>query len=143
MQLPEPEQIIQHMLEKDAFSQWLGIQLMEINKGHCRLEMKIRKDMLNGFGIAHGGISYSVADSALAFASNAAGRKSLSIETSISHLITLHDGDHLVAEANCEAETDKLGHYQIKIYKKELPEKPVALFKGIVYKTNKNWELPL
>ena len=136
-----PSAIVKQMMENDKFSQWLGIEVMEISKGHCRLEMRIREDMTNGFGIAHGGISFSVADSALAFASNAGGRKSVSIETSISHLISLHIGDHLVAEANCEAETEKLGHYQIKIYKKELADKPVALFKGIVYRTNKFWEI--
>jgi acyl-CoA thioesterase len=136
----EPGQIVAKMLEKDQFSHWLGIDVMEVSKGHCRLEMKIREDMTNGFGIAHGGISFSVADSALAFASNAGGRKSVSIETSISHLISLHVGDHIVVEANCESETEKLGHYHIKIFKKDLQDRPVALFKGIVYRTGKMWE---
>jgi acyl-CoA thioesterase len=140
VQQPEPSDIVKQMMATDRFSQWLGIEVLEIAKGYCRLEMKIREDMTNGFGIAHGGISFSVADSALAFASNAGGRKSLSIETSISHLVRLQVGDCLLAEAQCEAETDKLGHYQIKLYKKNEAEIPVALFKGMVYRTSTIWE---
>lgn len=127
------------MLQNDFFSQWLGIELLELKEGYCRLGMTVRKDMLNGFGIAHGGISYSLADSALAFASNSRGRKSVSIETSISHLISLKEGDALMAEASCETETDKLGHYKVSVRLKEDPTKIVALFKGIVYKTSKSW----
>lgn len=141
MTQPLPAEIVQEMMLNDQFSRWLGIEVLEVSVGHCLLEMKIREDMTNGFGIAHGGISFSVADSALAFASNAGGRKSVSIETSISHVISLKVGDTLVAEAHCEAETDKLGHYQIKLYKKEASDTAVALFKGMVYRTNKFWEI--
>ena len=76
-------------MELDYFSQWLGIKVEDVKVGYCMLSMTIRKEMLNGFSISHGGIAYSFADSALAFASNAGGRKSLSIETSISHLSSL------------------------------------------------------
>jgi acyl-CoA thioesterase len=95
--------------------------------------------MLNGFGIAHGGITYSLADSALAFASNSKGRKSVSIETSISHLVSLKENDELIADAFCETETEKLGHYKVNLFLKKDPTKIVALFKGIVYKTSKEW----
>ena len=133
------QEIVATMIEKDYFSQWLGISVLEIKENYCRLSMIVRRDMLNGFGIAHGGITYSLADSALAFASNSTGKKSVSIETSISHLISLTENNELIAEACCETETEKLGHYRIKVYKKNDPEKAVALFKGIVYKTSKNW----
>ena len=132
-------EIIQTMMANDFFSQWLGIRILEQKEGFCKLSLIIRKDMLNGFGIAHGGITYSLADSALAFASNSKGPKSVSIETSISHIISLKEHDELVAEAICETETGKLGHYKVNIFLKTDLEKPVALFKGIVYKTSKNW----
>ena len=135
------EEIVNTMMKLDYFSQWLGISVVEIKENYCKLKMIIRKDMLNGFGIAHGGITYSLADSALAFASNSKGRKSVSIETSISHLISLCENDEIVAEACCETETEKLGHYRIKVFKIAEPAKSVALFKGIVYKTSKNWDL--
>lgn len=131
--------VVNTMMKNDYFSQWLGISVTEVRMGYCRLELKIKKDMLNGFGIAHGGITYSAADSALAFASNSKGRKSVSIETSISHIVSLKEGDELVAEAECETETEKLGHYKVRVYLKNKPEQAVALFKGIVYRTSKNW----
>jgi len=134
-----PSQIVAAMMQQDFFSQWLGIQVVEQREGYCRLEMVVRRDMLNGFGIAHGGISYSLADSALAFASNSRGPKSVSIETSISHIVSLKEHDEIVAEALCEAETGKLGHYRVNVFMKQEPKTPVALFKGIVYKTSKNW----
>lgn len=132
--------IVNKMMANDRFSQWLGIEVLELSEGFCRLSMTVKDDMLNGFGIAHGGISYSLADSALAFASNSKGRQSLSIETSISHIHSLKTGDQIVAEANCETETDKLGHYSVNVFRQNEPDKRVALFKGIVYKTSRNWE---
>jgi acyl-CoA thioesterase len=131
--------IINTMMANDFFSQWLGVIILEQKEGSCKLSVTIRKDMLNGFGIAHGGITYSLADSALAFASNSKGRKSVSIETSISHLVSLKENDELIADAFCETETEKLGHYKVNLFLKKDPTKIVALFKGIVYKTSKEW----
>jgi acyl-CoA thioesterase len=135
----KPVEIVGKMMELDYFSQWLGIVVLESENGRSKLSMKIRKEMLNGFGIAHGGITFSIADSALAFASNSKGRKSVSIETSISHLVSLKEDDEIIAEATCEAETDKLGHYKVSVTLKNDPAKTVALFKGMVYKTTKEW----
>lgn len=129
------------MLENDFFSQWLGITVIELKEGYSKLELKITKNMLNGFGMAHGGISYSFADSAFAFSSNSKGQKSVSIETSITHVKALNEGDEIVAEASCETETEKLGHYKVVVYKKNNPSEIVALFKGMVYKTSKVWEV--
>lgn len=132
-------EIVTTMMANDYFSQWLGITILKQSEGVCKLTLTIRKDMLNGFGIAHGGITYSLADSALAFASNSKGRKSVSIETSISHIISLKENDEIIADAVCETETEKLGHYKINVFLKNDPSKIVALFKGIVYKTSKKW----
>ena len=132
--------IVNTMMAKDYFSQWLGINVLEISEGYSLLSMKVRNEMLNGFGIAHGGITYCIADSALAFSSNSKGKKSVSIETSIAHVVSLKEGDEIIAEANCETETEKLGHYKVKVYLKNQPEVTVALFKGMVYKTSKYWD---
>jgi len=136
----KPEQVVDKMMSHDLFSQWLGIQILEVKLGYCKLSMRVRKEMLNGFGIAHGGITYSIADSALAFASNSAGRKSVSIETSISHVISLKEGDEIVAIAELETETQKLGHYKVSISLAADPSKKVGLFKGMVYRTSSNWD---
>ena len=84
--------IVNAMYDQDAFSQWLGIEIIEVSEGNCQLKMTVKKEMLNGFKIAHGGIAYSLADSALAFAANTHGNKSLSLETSISHLEIVKKG---------------------------------------------------
>jgi acyl-CoA thioesterase len=134
-----PAGIVDTMMARDFFSQWLGIKVFEVREGYCRLRMRITRDMLNGFGIAHGGITYSLADSALAFASNSKGIKSVSIETSIAHISALKENDEIVAEASCVTETAKLGHYEVKVYLENNPTRPAALFKGMVYKKKENW----
>jgi acyl-CoA thioesterase len=131
------EKVVDTMYNSDWFSQWLGIERIKVESGHCVLKMKIRKEMLNGFAIAHGGITYSLADSALAFASNSHGRKSVSIETSISHLESLKEGDIIMAEAQEVNVSNKIGIYQVDITNQE--NKRVALFKGTVYRTSKDW----
>ena len=125
------------MFDQDAFSQWLGIEIVDVSDGYCQLKMTVRNDMLNGFKIAHGGIAYSLADSALAFASNSNGKKSLSVETSISHTISVKDGDKLTATTEELSISDKIGIYHITITNQENQE--VAFFKGTVYRTSKNW----
>ena len=132
------KEIVNTMVAKDTFSQWLGIEVLEVNEGSCKLQMTVREDMLNGFGIAHGGITYSLADSALAFASNSHGQKSVSVETSISHLISLKANDLIIAEALEEHCSNKIGVYTVKIYK-ATDNAVVALFKGTVYRTSKIW----
>lgn len=133
-----PKEIVDTMMAKDYFSQWLGIEVLEAKEGSSKLQMIVREEMLNGFGIAHGGITYSFADSALAFASNSHGQKSVSVETSISHTISLKTGDVIIAEAKEEHCSNKIGIYSIKIYKTS-DNAVAALFKGTVYRTSKTW----
>ena len=135
----DPSQIIDTMMSKDFFSQWLGIERLEERAGFCRLRMVVRNEMCNGFGIAHGGISYSLADSALAFASNSRGQHALSIETSISHLHPVGSGDILIATAEEKSLDHKIALYEVSIRKDVLL---VALFKGMVFRKDKLWELP-
>jgi len=132
----EPEKIPLRMLSQDAFSQWLGIEVIEVEKGRCKVGMTIRKEMLNSMGKAHGGISYSLADTAFGFAANTHGRYAVSIETSINHIEALNEGDTLVAESVIEKVNNKLGFNIVELRRNgEL----VALFKGVVYRTSKDW----
>ena len=132
-----PQNIVNKMFDQDAFSQWLGIQIVDVSEGYCQIKMTVRKEMLNGFQIAHGGIAYSLADSALAFASNSHGRKSLSVETSISHMVSVKAGDMLTAMTKELSRSDKIGVYLITITNNE--NQKIAYFKGTVYRTSKNW----
>ena len=131
--------IVDKMFNNDPFSQWLGIELVKDGAGSSVLRMKVRKEMLNGFDVAHGGITYSLADSALAFASNGHGTQSMSIETSISHTKKVVKGDVLTAKAVEKSLSSKIGVYDVEIVNQD--NETVALFKGTVYRTSKNWEI--
>jgi len=129
--------IVDKMYQNDAFSKWLGIEIIEVKEGFSKLKMTIRKEMTNGFEIAHGGISYSLADSTLAFAANTRGRKCVSVETSISHTKPSAVGDVITAIAKEKSLTNKIAIYEITITNQK--EETIALFKGVVYRTNKDW----
>ena len=121
----------------DAFSQWLGIEVLEISEGYCKLKMTVREEMTNGFKIAHGGIAYSLADSCLAFAANSDGVQSVSVETSISHTKKVVSGDALTATAKEVNKSSKTALYNISITNQNNIE--IAYFKGTVYRTGKEW----
>lgn len=129
--------VVDQMYNNDAFSQWLSIKRIKEYAGYSKLEMTVGKEMLNGFQIAHGGICYSLADSALAFASNSHGIKAVSIETSISHTHPVKEGDVITAEAKELELKNKIGIYEVKVSNQN--GDTVALFKGTVYRTGKRW----
>ncbi len=131
--------IIDAMMAKDDFSQWLGIERLEEDAGYSVIRMTIRPEMTNGFDIAHGGVSFSFADSAFAFASNSRGIHAVSIETSISHTRPLKPGDVITATAIEENLSKKLGIYKVTVRNQE--DKIVALFKGTVFRTGEVWEV--
>src|SRR5688572_26439172 len=109
------EEIVKRMMQNDQLSQWLGIEVLESHPGWCRLKMTVREEMVNGFGVTHGGITYCLADSALAFSSNSHGRKSMSIETSISHTRKVMTGDVLTVVSREQSLTNRLGIYEMTV----------------------------
>jgi len=124
-------QVAHTMLQTDTFSQWMGITILEARYGYCKIQMTVRGDMLNGFGVGHGGITFSVADSALAFACNSDGRTTLALEANISFTKTVKQGETLTAEAKQINKTKRTGLYMIEV--KNQREELVALFKGSSY----------
>ena len=131
------KKVIDKMISGDAFSEWLGIEILEITTSYCKLKLKVREEMTNGFKIAHGGITYSLADSCLAFAANADGLQAVSIETSISHTKKVNSGDILTAISKQVNKSSKTALYYITITNQNKLE--VAHFKGTVYRTEKEW----
>lgn len=125
------------MLSLDAFSQWLGVEIVEAEEGYCKVSMVIRKDMLNCMGKAHGGITFSLADTAFGFAANSMGRKSVSVETSINHIESLEEGDVITAESQVNSLKNKLGFYIVELKKED---QLIALFKGVAYRTALEWK---
>ena len=131
------KKVVDKMMSGDAFSQWLGIEVLEISEGYCKLKMTVREKMTNGFKIAHGGIAYSLADSCLAFAANSDGVQSVSVETSISHTKKVVSGDTLTATAKEINKSSKTALYNISITNQNNIE--IAHFKGTVYRTGQEW----
>lgn len=129
------QSVAQKVFEQDLFSQWLGIELLEIKEGYSKIAMTVRSEMLNGLGIVHGGIAFSLADSAFAFACNNRNNLSVALDTSINFLKPVHVGDRLVAIATEIHNGKSTGLYQISISNQD--QAVVAIFKGTCFRTGK------
>lgn len=127
--------VVAHMMEHDLFSQWLGISIIEIKAGYSKIKMTVRPEMINGFGIVHGGIAFSFADSAFAFACNNRNVLSVALDTSVNFIKPIHVGDMLIAEALEIHNGKSTGLYEVNIYNQH--EHLVAKFKGLCYRTDK------
>lgn len=128
------ERVVSSMMANDAFSQWLGIEVIEVRPRAATVRLTVRADMVNGFGVCHGGVPFSLADSALAFASNTHGQITVSIENSITYPKRIEVGDVLTASAEEESATNRLGFFRVTVRRSD---DVVALFRGTVYKTNR------
>ena len=135
--MKSPAEIVQLMMEKDAFSQWMGIEVLETGLGTCKLRCTVHQGMLNGHAILHGGITYSLSDSALAFASNSRGNRAVSIETSISHIRKGEVGDVLTAVATEVHRGRTIGIYEVTVTNQH--NKVVSHFKGTVHVYPELW----
>jgi len=127
--------VVEHMMENDLFSQWLGITVIEVREGYSKIKMTVRKEMINGFGIVHGGIAFSLSDSAFAFACNNRNVLSVALDTSINFIKPVHVDDVLTAEAKELHNGRSTGLYHITITNQK--EHVVAIFKGTCYRTDK------
>ena len=128
--------VVNDMLQKDLFSQWLGIAIIEIKEGYSKIKMTVRPEMINGFGIVHGGITFSIADSAFAFACNNRNILSVALDTSINFLKPVQVNDVLLAEANELHNGRSTGLYHINITNQQ--NETVAVFKGTCFRTSKS-----
>src|SRR5690242_10160402 len=131
-----PEKVVSHLLENDLFSKWLGIEVIALEKGYSKIKMTVRSEMINGFGIVHGGIAFSLADSAFAFACNNRNNLSVALDTSINFMKPVHVNDVLTAEAKEIHNGRSTGLYHIIITNQN--DHVVALFKGTCFRTGKN-----
>ncbi|NUQ11579.1 MAG: hydroxyphenylacetyl-CoA thioesterase PaaI [Gemmatimonadaceae bacterium] len=126
------------MVARDAFSRWLGIEVLEVAPRRCTCRLTVRDDMVNGFGVAHGGIAFSLADSAFAFACNTGGSVTVSIENSVTYPAPVRVGDVLTAVAAEEATSTRLGYYRAEVTNQR--GEVVALFRGTAFRTSRTHE---
>jgi acyl-CoA thioesterase len=127
--------VVNHMMQNDFFSQWMGVEVQEIKEGYSRITMKVRNEMVNGFGIVHGGIPFSLADSAFAFACNNRNNLSVALDCAITFTKAINPGDTLTAEATEIHNGRSTGVYSIAITNQL--QQQVALFKGTCFRTAK------
>ncbi len=128
--------VVEHMMQHDAFSQWLGIEVLEVKEGYSKIKMLVRKEMINGFGIVHGGIAFSLADSAFAFACNNRNNVSVALDVTITFIKAVNIGDELIAEAKEMHNGRSTGVYLITINNQH--KEQVAFFKGTCFRTGKS-----
>jgi len=130
------ERLVRAMLERDEFSRWLGLEVTSVAPNAATVRMTVRPEMVNGFGVCHGGIAFSLADSALAFASNTHGRVTVSIENSIRYPAPIAPGDVLTATAVQESAGRRLAFFNVTVTKQG--GDVVGLFRGTVYRTSRD-----
>jgi acyl-CoA thioesterase len=130
-----PTQVVDHMMQNDLFSKWLGISIVEIKEGYSKIKMTVRPEMINGFGIVHGGIAFSLADSAFAFACNNRNSLSVALDASINFLKPINVNDELIAEAKEYHNGRSTGLYHVSI--KNQHGHTVAMFKGLCHRSDK------
>lgn len=133
---PLPAQVVDKMMRDDLFSQWLGITVIEVREGYSKIKMTVRAEMINGFGIVHGGVAFSLGDSAFAFACNNRNNLSVALDTSINFTKPVHVGDELTAEAKEIHNGKSTGLYHITITNQR--GHVVAMFKGTCFRTGKS-----
>jgi acyl-CoA thioesterase len=129
------QSVVKRMMREDLFSQWLGIEILEVREGYSRIRMTLRPEMVNGFGVVHGGIAFSLADSAFAFACNNRNNLSLAIDTTINFTKPTQPGDVLTAEAQELHNGRSTGLYLITVTNQDSEQ--VAVFKGTCFRTGK------
>ena len=129
--------IVNKMLSKDHFSKWLGLTILELKPGYCKLSVRVNKLMLNGFSIGHGGVCFSISDSALAFSANAKGKVSYTLEAKSSYLEKVYEGDLLTAESKEISSNNSKGIFRVEV--KNQKNKLVFTLDGVVYTTDKKW----
>lgn len=127
--------VVQQMMQDDAFSRWMGVEVLEVKEGYSKIQMVLRDDMMNGLGIIHGGIAFSLADSAFAFACNNRNNLSVALDTSITFTKSTKPGDTLTAEAKELHNGRSTGLYFITVTNQH--QEQVALFKGTCFRTGK------
>ena len=129
--------IVAQMMESDAMSQWLGIEVLESAPGVCRCRLNVRDDMVNGFGIAHGATTYALADSTLAFAVNAQGRHAVSVTSTIQHLAPVMLGDVIESQAIMRSEGQRVVHVDVEVTNQR--GERVAWLTATGYKRSTSW----
>jgi acyl-CoA thioesterase len=119
-------------IESDRFCETLGIDLVALEPGYARTELRITESLLNFHGTPHGGALYSLADAAFAAASNSHGETAVALETNISYLQAVETGETLTATAEETYSSGRTAEYEVRVT--DEADERVATFRGRVYR---------
>ncbi|OKP03655.1 hydroxyphenylacetyl-CoA thioesterase PaaI [Xenorhabdus eapokensis] len=123
---------VETMYAQDACAQNMGMHIEHIDIGFARLSMKIVPNMLNGHQRCHGGILFSLADTAFAYACNSEGKATVASSGSIDFIRPALVGDRLTATASVRHQGKNTGLYDVEIINQN--SKIVAFFRGYAYR---------
>ena len=129
------ERIVEGMMRADEYSRWLGIEIIEVQPARTVVRMTVRKEMLNGLGVCHGGVSFALADSAFAFACNTQGNLAVSIENSMTYPAAIRLGEVVTATAIEASRSNRILYYHVNLT--NAAGAVVGLFRGTAYRTEK------
>lgn len=118
----------EHMYARDRATQGLGIELLEVRPGYARMQMVVRKDMLNGHAMCHGGFIFTLADSTFAFSCNSYNVQTVAAGCTIEFLAPALEGECLQAEAIEQSRSGKTGVYDVVVTNPE--GRKIALMRG-------------
>jgi acyl-CoA thioesterase len=116
------------LFSRDRAAQMLGMRVVKIRPGHAEVVMRVQPDMLNGHQVCHGGLLFSLADTAFAYACNSYNESTVAAAGSIDFLAPAHEGDELSAVADELWRTRRNGIYEITVTNQR--GERVALFRG-------------
>jgi acyl-CoA thioesterase len=134
--MKNPQDVVQRMLEQDHFSQWMELKVNSIAEGTSTVSMFVKQEMLNGFGVIHGGVLFSLADSAFAFACNSRDNLTLALDAQINFIKKAVRGDLLTATVEEVHSGKTTGVYEVKI--RNQANDLIAVFRGTAYRTGKS-----
>ncbi len=133
------ERVVTLMTRTDAYSQWLGLEIIEVAPAKAVIRMTVRPEMCNGFGVCHGGVSFGFADSAFAFACNTQGNLAVSIDNSMTYPAPIRPGEVITATAVEASRSNRILYYHVHVTKAD--GTVVGLFRGTAYRTEKPHQL--
>jgi len=123
--------IARWMNAQDQVAVNLGMKVVEVGPGWCKVEMKVTEKMLNAVGITHGAVTYALADFAFAVASNSYGQVAVALNAQIHYPAPSRLGDTLVATATEETRGRRTAIYRIEVRRSD--NTLVGLFTGTVF----------
>jgi acyl-CoA thioesterase len=124
--------VADHMWANDHASQALGMRLVDVGPGTAHLAMRVRRDMLNGHEICHGGFIFTLADSTFAYACNSYNLVTVASGCGIDFIAPAREGDELNARAHERSASGRTGVYDIEVTNQR--GEKIALFRGKSYR---------